>query len=205
MPQVTAVQVTEERMVELRYLGAARERGNGVRTAFGWCNGAWSLIFPEPVLRAWFGVAGRPDEEPTLYQVLGVAQTASPADIKTAYRRLARQWHPDVCREPDATQVFQTIQHAYELLSDAERRARYDAGLRLTATLAGTDRQQATDDRTAYRAPLRCGYLLVKGRPQGKWFVVDEILAWEDIVDPAGRTLVVSWPAGADRFVETWI
>jgi molecular chaperone DnaJ len=68
------------------------------------------------------------------YEVLGVARTASDADIKRAFRTLAREVHPDVSDAPDAEQRFKEIVEAYEVLSDRERRATYDrfgrAGLR---------------------------------------------------------------------------
>ena len=61
------------------------------------------------------------------YEVLGVARDASEADIKKAFRRLARELHPDVNRhEPDAEPRFKEAAEAYEVLSDADRRATYD-------------------------------------------------------------------------------
>jgi molecular chaperone DnaJ len=68
------------------------------------------------------------------YELLGVARDASDADIKRAFRRLARELHPDVSSQPDAHERFKEIAEAYEVLSDRERRATYDrfghAGLR---------------------------------------------------------------------------
>jgi molecular chaperone DnaJ len=60
------------------------------------------------------------------YEILGVARDASERDIKKAYRRLAQQWHPDVNQEPDAAVRFKEINEAYQVLSDPERRQRYD-------------------------------------------------------------------------------
>jgi DnaJ-class molecular chaperone len=63
------------------------------------------------------------------YEVLGVPKTAAEKDIKSAYRKLARQWHPDA--NPDnqraAEEKFKDIQEAYEVLGDAEKRRKYDA------------------------------------------------------------------------------
>src|SRR5437763_1509323 len=61
------------------------------------------------------------------YEVLGVARNASEAEIKSAFRRLARELHPDVNdRDPDAEDKFKEAAEAYEVLSDSERRAIYD-------------------------------------------------------------------------------
>src|SRR5256714_14629499 len=60
------------------------------------------------------------------YQTLGVSRTASEKEIKSAYRRLARQYHPDVNKDPKATDRFKLINEAYEVLSDPKRRSKYD-------------------------------------------------------------------------------
>ncbi len=60
------------------------------------------------------------------YDVLGVSKTASDDEIKRAYRKLARQYHPDVNKAPDAEQKFAEINEAYGVLSDKDKRARYD-------------------------------------------------------------------------------
>ncbi len=62
------------------------------------------------------------------YQTLGVSRTASEKEIKSAYRRLARQYHPDVNKDPKATDRFKLINEAYEVLSDAKKRTKYDFG-----------------------------------------------------------------------------
>ena len=60
------------------------------------------------------------------YALLGVSRDASPEDIKKAYRRLARKYHPDVSKEKDAEEKFKAIAEAYQTLSDREKRAAYD-------------------------------------------------------------------------------
>jgi len=60
------------------------------------------------------------------YSVLGVSRSASDREIKTAFRKLARQYHPDVNKEPGAQEKFQDIAKAYEVLSDDQKRSRYD-------------------------------------------------------------------------------
>jgi curved DNA-binding protein len=60
------------------------------------------------------------------YDVMGVARDATADDIKRAYRRLARKYHPDVSKEPDAEERFKELGEAYEVLKDPEKRAAYD-------------------------------------------------------------------------------
>lgn len=67
-------------------------------------------------------MAGKKD----FYDVLGVAKGASGDEIKKAYRSLARQYHPDVNKAADAEEKFKEVKEAYDVLSDDQRRARYD-------------------------------------------------------------------------------
>jgi curved DNA-binding protein len=61
------------------------------------------------------------------YQIMGVGREASADDIKRAYRKLARKYHPDVSKEQNAEERFKEIGEAYEVLRDPEKRAAYDA------------------------------------------------------------------------------
>src|SRR5581483_11249068 len=71
------------------------------------------------------------------YQILGVPKNAPEKDIKSAYRRLARKWHPDANpgNPKEAEEKFKEIQEAYEVLGDPEKRKKYD--------VLGSDWQQA--------------------------------------------------------------
>ncbi|MGW4758201.1 DnaJ C-terminal domain-containing protein [Streptomyces chartreusis] len=60
------------------------------------------------------------------YEVLGIARTADPDEIQRAYRTLARRYHPDVNKDPQAEERFKEINEAFSVLSDPEQRARYD-------------------------------------------------------------------------------
>jgi len=60
------------------------------------------------------------------YATLGVERSATPEDIKKAYRKLARKFHPDVSKEKDAEEKFKAVAEAYETLKDGEKRAAYD-------------------------------------------------------------------------------
>lgn len=73
----------------------------------------------------------------TLYEVLGVPRTASAEELKAAYRKLARAWHPDINTAPEAGARFREIAHAYEVLSDARQRELYDLGQGRASDAAG--------------------------------------------------------------------
>lgn len=203
---VIAAPRVETRLLDVRYVGQTKDRGDTERSAFGHAGGAWSVIFPESELRRWFGLDKAQRSTPeaaTLYQVLAVTRAASQDEIKSAWRRMARQWHPDVCKEPDAATQFRRIQEAYELLSQPGKRARYDAALVMTAPVATPAPSQYAGGFAEFRPPLRCGYILAEGHEQVGRFVVSKILAWEDITQN-GKTLVTSWPVGAKTFEEIW-
>jgi molecular chaperone DnaJ len=75
------------------------------------------------------------------YEVLGIARRSDAAEIKTSYRSLARQYHPDINKNPDAEERFKEINEAYEILSNDQKRAAYDrfghAGVQGSAAGAG--------------------------------------------------------------------
>jgi DnaJ-related protein SCJ1 len=60
------------------------------------------------------------------YDTLGVSPTATQQEIKKAFRRLSQQYHPDLNPAPEATEKFSNINNAYEVLSDSEKRRKYD-------------------------------------------------------------------------------
>lgn len=84
----------------------------------------------------------------SLYEVLGVARDAGAGEIQRAYRRLVRRCHPDVSSDPAAAERFQEIVEAYEVLSDPQRRAGYDAAAGTPGRTAGARRRPTGDFRT---------------------------------------------------------
>jgi len=62
----------------------------------------------------------------SLYETLEVSPNASESEIKKAYRKLARKYHPDICKESDCEEKFKEINAAYEILSDKEKKEQYD-------------------------------------------------------------------------------
>ena len=206
LPQIANVKPTvTQKIIDVRYIGTTKDRGSDERSAYGWMNNGWNVIFSETVLRAWFDAPTYPDEAQTLYSVLAVRRDATLDEIKSGYRRMAKQWHPDTCREPNAHEQFLAIQHAYEILTT--RRDRYDAGLAFEMSLRNTpkaDNKYSVLFGNGYRSPLRCGLIMCEGIEQMGIFQVSKIFAWQDIIDQHGRVLVVSWKAGDDHFTEVW-
>lgn len=200
-------QKPEIKIFDIRYIGWVKKRADGTQTAYGWSNGEWSVVFPKFVLYEWFGMDERPQESATLYQVLCVKQSATAEEVKASYRRLAKQWHPDRCKEKDARQQFEAIQHAYDVLGNENKRAKYNAGL---ALMEGVNKFRDmpilaydTND-LVYRSPLRCGMILCEVTQSGKRWTVSKIMQWEDITNWAGQTLVTSWKMGDDKPTEVW-
>jgi hypothetical protein len=206
LPQVTVVDSKPITQVfSVRYVGTCKSRPDGSSSAFGLVGNDWQLIFPEQVLRSWFDAGNAtPGNTESLYAILGTNQQANEEEIKKAYRRVVRQWHPDICREANAHEVFIRIQHAYETLNNPIQRAKYNAGLKLQASLGKQESKQSPLELYGYRSPLRCGFLMVEGVEKIGRFSVEKILGWEDIVNANGQTLVTSWAKDAKEPTEIW-
>ena len=188
---------------KVEYIGRTKERPGGEISAYGYYDGFWGLVLPEDVLRDFFGAkAAKPGEKESEYNVLLVQRNATPEDIKSAYRRLSRQWHPDVNNDADAQTQFVRIKKAYDILSNPLLRKRYDAGLAFQAATPAQTMQIGVF--TGYRTPFKCGMLTVLGTQQRNKFRVNRILIWDDIVDQ-GRVMTSNWPRGAQNFEISWI
>ena len=78
------------------------------------------------------------------YQIMGLSRYAGQDDIKRAYRRLARKFHPDVSQEPNAEAKFKALSEAYELLKDPVKKAQYDRRVSFNPTKIIIVRPQRT-------------------------------------------------------------
>lgn len=192
----------------IRYVGSCKPRSDGSSSAYGLLGlggSNWNVIFPEQVLRDFFGGSlATPGEAESYFSLLGISQAATVDDVSKAYRRMAKLWHPDICKEEAATDVFIRIKTAYDILKDPDTRARYEAGLAFQALLREPE-PSVLQRSYGYRAPLRSGMILIEGYQKFSMIEVEKILSWEDIVDGQGRVLIVSWPAGAKEPVEEWL
>ncbi len=166
-------------------------------------NGGWNAKIPEKVLRSWFKQADA-TAPATLYGVLGCDKSATEIEIKKAYKRAARQWHPDVCREANAREMFESVKDAYNVLIDPLSRNKYNAGL-MFEQMARTGRQagQFKSRYSSFVPMLRCGMLKVRARRELGVIVVEEILAWDDIVNETGQTMVSFW--AEDSWSVAWV
>lgn len=204
----------ERKTLVLDYLGTPKERNDGSVTAYGMVNGEWHLVFPDSVLLKWFNMPESKRETTqalTLYNVLGTKQSSTAKELKKHHRQVVRQWHPDVCKEENAAEMFMKVQRAYEVLSNPQKRKRYNAGLRLASRAKDPfiKAVQQLDDLIqvfsgTWQPPLRCGELLVEGKEVVRGFEVSKILKWDDIVNAQGQTMVSSWVMGQDKPVIEW-
>ena len=190
------------------YIGACKERSDGESSASGWSeSGGWEIIFPEAVLRKWFD-EGPEQPKGNYFSILGLKPGATDDEIRTGYRRMAKLWHPDLNKEYNAAAVFRRIQTAYDVLKTPKMRARYEAGLKLEATL-GSERSEATrsfagDHSYGYRTPLLNGLILAEYEVILGRKIVREIKQWLDVTCD-GKTLVSSWVMGEDAPRLNWV
>jgi hypothetical protein len=207
LPAITAVKITPVvKLLTVHYIGQCKERAAGDVSAMALLEtGVWGAVFSESVLRAWFddNTSANTPTGATLYAVLGAHQTDDLNAVKSAYRRMARQWHPDVCRESNANEMFLRIREAYDILSNSRGRSRYDAGLILAASV-DDNRSGRVETSGMYRSPLRCGYILCEGVDNLGRMNVSNIIAWDDITRADGRAMVASWAPGGKSPIIAW-
>lgn len=182
-------QLTEN--IRMNYLGNVRSRSGGLPTAMGMDEvGNWIYVFPEKVLRDWFGERANPAAATTFYEALGVNPSATAAEIKSAYRQGVREWHPDVNAAPEAADAFRALTAAYDTLSDGVKRAAYDFGLVVAAT-------ESNEKEIVFVTPdrWRCGYLTVTGIWVLGKLNISGIIRWQDI-ENNNRRLESRWTGG---------
>lgn len=204
---------TQTKLFKVKYIGASKDRdGNGNMTAYA-CDFSdnWNMVFSEDVLKDWFecGISGIQDKPKTAistyYGLLGIAKNASGVDVKKAYRKAARRFHPDICKDDDAAEMFIKVQTAYEVLSSPLNRRKYDASLVFAADVG----KKPSNDylyvaSQNYRPPQRCGWIMCQGKYEVGRFTVEKIIKWEPIVNN-GQELVTSWDKYLQRISEQWV
>lgn len=190
MPEIIGGEaaVSFETTVTAEYVGNCNS-SSGASSVY--CNGGWNAKIPERVLRKFFKQSEQ--NAGTLYALLGCDESDNLEAIKKAYKRAARQWHPDICREENAREMFEQIKSAFDVLANPESRNKYNAGLffeRLTKT-------QRKSSYATFTPLLRCGQITAVGKRELGIFIVEEILAWDDITNESGQTMVSFWDGTA--------
>lgn len=205
LPELKPVNQETKYSFQLDYVGIPKERdGQAGKTALGFSKGQWRVIFSESILKEWFERVQVNTGEQTLFSLLGVYESATNQEIKSGYRRLARQWHPDVCKEENAEEMFKRISDAYQILSDEKKRARYQAGLAFERESEKPSRYNPPR-YDVFIPPLRCGFLEVTGSVQVGRLRVSQILKWEDVTNEQGQTMVSSWSKERETVVIEWV
>ena len=198
---------TIKQYLRVRYVGACKPRSDGSSSAFGLMGDDWKVIFPEQVMRDFFdGSRATPGERESYFSLLGISRTSTKDEVTNGFRRMAKLWHPDTCHEENAADTFMRIKAAYDILSDSNKRARYEAGLALEAmTVTQPLPRSVNETQYGYRCPLRSGKILIEGVNKLSMIEVSKIFSWDDITDNQGRVLITSWPKGAKEPVEEWL
>ena len=192
--------------IRVNYMGNARKRPDGSVTASGMDErGEWKYLFIFDALSDWFdlpAVTSSPLDAADLYGMFGIARDATGDEVKKAYRRLMRSWHPDVNSDPKAGEVFIALQDGYAVLSDAKRRGRYDVGLSLQPLMppkAGSDIVWIPPDGS------RCGYVDVEMETGLRTSVIRRIYGWDDIVNTRGQRMIAKWNSSRNEVEYSWL
>lgn len=207
LPELEPINAKQKYGFQLDYVGIPKERqGQAGKTALGLSNGQWRVVFSEDVLKGWFEQCqSERDQNETLFSLLLVKESATDQEIKSGYRRLARQWHPDVCKEENAAEMFRKIEEAHRVLIDPLKRKKYQAGLYLERSRNGQGDYRRDYYHDTFIPPLRCGNLTVTGSVSVGRLRVTEILSWTDCVNEQGQTMVSSWSKEREAVVIEWV
>lgn len=210
IPELVKIEAETKYSFQLDYVGIPKERdGQAGKTALGFSKGQWRIIFDEKTIKAFFEKETGNQQTETLFTLLLASESATEAEIKSCYRRLARQWHPDVNREPEAPEMFRKIDEAYKILSDPAKKKKYLAGLYLERSSHNQESRDYSIFNSAgervFIPPLRCGFLTVTGSVQVGRLKVAQILKWEDVQDEQGLTMVTSWNRELNVIDYQWV
>lgn len=174
----------------LEYIGRPKYTFTNQRVmSYGWKDQKIVLGITIEAFQKWFRVG-------TLYQQLGIREVIQDqSEIRKAYLRLARQWHPDVCREPNAQEEFLKIKKMYDILSNPQKKKKYDLGLKLFGAAEKSIIQPGMP------IPMRCGILTGKIEMSPHKTLVD-ISSWKDITKDSS-ILVSTWRG--ETYSTEWI
>lgn len=176
--------------------------------ASGWVDGGWNVRLSLDVLKKFFG------ELEKKFNGDFFAALLDADDINRAYKRLARQFHPDLNRARDAVAQFHKLRDAYDALKDPLLRKRYQAGLKFAVST------KPTKDEVLFRVPKTCGTVTVRGswekvsnykkaywthdkndsRDYHQRLLVNEILEWQDIFNEQGQKMEATWAGGQGAY-----
>lgn len=193
LPAIAADQCSGTATLRADYVANSK---SGTGWSSVWVDGGWNAAVRESELRKWFR---QPSTGSTLFSALGIDETAGTDEIRKAYKRAARQWHPDICREPNAREMFERIKLAHDTLTDPGLRQKYVAGLAFERMATSGQTHQSA----SFIPILRCGMITAKVRREAGRTVIEEILSWEDITNEEGKRLISSW--SGDSFTQFWV
>lgn len=198
-------------VILIEYLGRCKETDWSVAYANAQVNGSWNTRISETVLRAYFENATQDTPtQTTLYQLLGAKPTASLDELKRAYFRTAKVWHPDLNADPDAAEMFRKVKSAWDVLENPSQRAKYDAGLKLQTAQTGVPSWKTLNLTThsdyGYRAPAMCG-LVDCEIEQGIKRTITKIYDWQDDTRTLGGVTLIrvaSWDKQTQSVKTKW-
>ena len=210
--------ILKKGILELIYLGQCKPRDDGELWAFGsdsWTGSNFIFLMDEHVLRNWFDGKPLPDAPSTPnmvpvgshFHTLGLRKLeVTPEEVKSAYRQMARQNHPDMTTDPKEKQVFterfMRIQQAYDALSDEKTLQRYVAALKIAGAspVAKAPKGGGYDALSGVYYPdlrtgkIACTYWESIGRKY-----IHVIHDWQPIKNAQGEELAVAWDASDSR------
>ena len=182
--------------LDLHFISQPIRRVGGDVYSCGFHDQKFIAVLELSVLEEWY--KWRPCDV-TLYTSLCIERTASQDEIKKAYRRVARQWHPDVVGESEkevAHNMFIMINRAYEILSNDIKRRKYDAALLM---LPKPDKEE----QPMRFLPYRCGRLVCDAEVSAK-IKVTKIYKWDDITNDQGQIMCATWKKGDATYETIW-